>query len=66
MSDPVIIIGGGPRPTANIYAVSMVSNDPSKIEPVAEYQIRDGDEVLLRVAKLSHAQALLPLIRSGD
>lgn len=60
-----VIIGGGPRPTSNIYAVAPVS-DSGDVVAAAAYEIRDGDEVLARCNKLSHAVALLPLIRSGE
>lgn len=60
-----VIIGGGPHPTSNIYAVSAVSDDGSVSEPIG-FEIRDGDEVLARFKKLSHAVAMLPLIRSGE
>lgn len=64
MSTPVII-GGGPRPTSNIYLVSAVSDDGTT-SAIVGYEIRDGAEILANCAKLSHAQALLPLIRSGE
>jgi hypothetical protein len=62
-----VIIGGGPRPrpTSNIYAISSVSDDGSSIASLC-YEIRDGDEVIARCNMLSHAVALLPLIRSGE
>ena len=59
-----VIIGGGPRPTAQIYAVTPISND-GVLEPCF-YEIRDGSEILVRCEKRSHADALLPLIRSGE
>lgn len=65
MSDPIIIIGGGPRPNATIYSVSRVSADPTKDEPNI-YEIRDGNEVLFQCRKLSYLQVLLPLVQSGD
>lgn len=64
MSTP-IVIGGGPRPTSNIYAISPIS-DNGEERGTETYEIRDGDEVLMRCRKLSHAVALLPLIRSGE
>lgn len=60
-----VIIGGGPRPGANIYSVSAVAEDGSS-SSVIGFEIRDGDEILVRCRKLSHAIALLPLIRSGE
>lgn len=63
MSDPVIIIGGGPRPGAAIYSVTLVSADAAA---PAVYEIRDGSEVLFQCEKLSYLQALLPLVQSGD
>ena len=60
-----VIIGGGPHPTANIYSVSAI-DDSGEIASHLCYEIRDGDEVLARFAKFSHAKAMLPLIRSGE
>lgn len=56
----VVIGGGGPRPQARIVSVYEEDGTLSSVE------VRDGEEVLLRCAKLSHARALLPLIQSGD
>lgn len=61
----VITIGGGPHPNATIFRVSkMVYGAPAN-EPDT-YEIRDGAQVLAVFEKLSHAQALLPLIQSGE
>ena len=62
-----VIIGGGPRPGATIYAVSRIDqpNVGSTI-PSQTWEIRDGEEVLAKFYKLSHAEAILPLIRSGE
>ena len=52
-----IIIIGGPRPNAQIFS--------STTTPTT-YLIVDNNEVLVVCEKLSHANALLPLIQSGE
>ena len=59
-----VVIGAGPHPTAQVYSVTPISDDG--VLGTSSYEIREGAEVLARFAKLSHAQALLPLIRSGE
>lgn len=67
----VVVIGGGPRPNAQIYAVSPVTLQSALIgnhvvgDPEA-YEIREANDVLVHCQKLSHAVALLPLIQSGE
>jgi glutamate 5-kinase len=57
----VIVIGGGPRPNARI--VGIVEDDT--VAP-GSFAIVDGNELVAIFAKRSHADALLPLIKSGD
>jgi hypothetical protein len=55
----IIVIG--PKPGARIVGiVETGSTTPTS------YAIMDGNELLAIFPKLSHAQALLPLIQSGD
>ena len=61
MSDPVIILDGGPHPNATIYSVSPVGASAPTV-----YEIRDGSEALFQCAKLSYLQAILPLVQSGE
>lgn len=57
----VVVGGGGPRPQSRIVSVTEMSSLDT-----TSYEIRDGHEVLACFSKLSHAQALLPLIQSGE
>jgi hypothetical protein len=61
----VISIGGGPRPQARIVTISEQTDAPGNWT-TWKYAIVDGNEILATVCKLSHAQALLPLIQSGE
>lgn len=61
----VIIGGGGPRPQARIVAVRELGEN-GQLADETSFEVRDGDSVLLRCTKLSHAKALLPLIQSGE
>lgn len=61
----IIVIGGGPHPQARIVGVTDIGQLNTTLENWT-YEIRDGDEILVKCAKLSHAQALLPLIQLGE
>lgn len=58
----IIVIGGGPKPNARIVSIA----DVSTVDSTVSYEIRDGDAIVATSPKLSHLQALLPLIQSGE
>lgn len=57
----IIVIGGGPKPNARVVSVSDVGPYSA-----ITYEIRDGDAIVATSPRLSHLQALLPLIQSGE
>lgn len=61
----VIVIGGGPHPQARIVQIRELPAQQGAEYSESAYEIRDGDVILAKCPKLSHAQALLPLIQSG-